>query len=70
MDDYTIQTILSETVNLPTTPGTNKEKGYGLGLAICKEYIALNKGKMSIESTPGKGSRFCFTLPLHNPAKA
>ncbi|MDP4174823.1 MAG: ATP-binding protein [Bacteroidota bacterium] len=47
-----------------TTLGTSKEKGTGLGLIICKEFVEMNKGKIFAESTPGKGSTFGFTLPL------
>ncbi len=52
-----------------SNPGTNKEKGSGLGLIICKEFIELNQGEIWVESTPsnlpaGKagGSSFKFTL--------
>ncbi|MFN8254595.1 MAG: tetratricopeptide repeat-containing sensor histidine kinase [Bacteroidales bacterium] len=44
--------------------GTQSETGSGLGLSICKEFIKKNKGKFFIESMPGKGSSFQFTLPL------
>lgn len=37
--------------------------GSGLGLSISKEIITLHKGEISVESEPGKGSRFVFTLP-------
>lgn len=37
--------------------------GSGLGLSICKEIITLHKGEISVESEPGKGTRFVFTLP-------
>ena len=37
--------------------------GVGLGLAICKGNVDLLKGKIWIESEPGKGSRFLFTIP-------
>jgi two-component system sensor histidine kinase/response regulator len=50
--------------NYYTTQGTGSETGTGLGLMLCKEFLAKNGGFMMIESEPGQGSTFSFTLPL------
>ena len=46
-----------------STVGTNKEKGTGLGLILCKEFINKHNGKIWVESEPGHGSKFYFTIP-------
>lgn len=43
------------------------KQGIGLGLAICKGLITKMGGNISVESEPGKGSIFSFTLPLQRP---
>lgn len=47
-----------------STQGTEKERGTGLGLLICKDFTERNGGTIYAESEPDKGSSFCFTVPL------
>ena len=46
-----------------STLGTNDEAGTGIGLILCKEFVEKNGGTISVESSPGEGSAFSFTLP-------
>lgn len=50
----------------PITAGTAKEKGSGLGLLLCKDFVEMNGGKLSITSEPGKGTSAEFSLPSMN----
>ena len=52
----------SEEIN--STPGTENEKGTGLGLKLCLELVRINKGTISVESKEGEGTCFVITLPV------
>ncbi|MGE5497782.1 MAG: ATP-binding protein, partial [Syntrophothermus sp.] len=63
MDSFQLSKLFSLSENR-TSPGTEQEKGTGLGLLICKEFVEKNGGRLMVESQPGLGSSFIFTLPL------
>ena len=52
-----------------TTEGTNKERGSGLGLIICNEFIQKNNGTIEFESAKGKGTTFIIKLPKVKTSK-
>jgi PAS domain S-box-containing protein len=54
---FTLENSVSKT-------GTASEKGTGLGLILCKEFMTAHKGKIWVESKPGRGSTFHLSFPL------
>jgi signal transduction histidine kinase len=49
---------------IESTPGTENEKGTGLGLKLCHELVKINHGSISVESKEGEGTCFIITLPV------
>jgi len=47
-----------------TTPGTNDEKGTGLGLLLVRKFVKMQNGELKVDSVLGEGSTFSFTIPL------
>lgn len=62
MSEEALQTLAAG--NSVSTRGTMNEKGTGLGLVICKDFMERNHGKMEVSSRPGKGTTFLLYLPI------
>ncbi len=63
LDEESVDKIFRIDVNTSMI-GNHRDKGSGLGLILCKEFVELNGGEITVDSTPGKGSIFTFTVPL------
>jgi len=63
MTNETMAKLFRIDANL-STRGTENEKGTGLGLFLCKEFVEKHGGKIWVESESGKGSTFKFLIPL------
>lgn len=62
MNEKTINSLF-KIDKISTSPGTNNEKGTGLGLILCQEMLVKNNGKIWVESELGVGTSFFFELP-------
>ncbi len=65
MSEQQIKSLFSSDKTI-SSPGTNNEKGTGLGLILCKEMIDINKGSISVDSELSKGTKFTISLPTEN----
>lgn len=58
------QMHLFSSAEIESTPGTENEKGTGLGLKLCYELVKINNGSILVESKTGEGACFIITLPM------
>lgn len=63
MNKETIHKLFDISINV-TSPSTANEKGSGLGLVLCIEFVGKLGGHIWVESEEGKENNFKFTLPL------
>jgi signal transduction histidine kinase len=47
-----------------TDAGAEQQEGTGLGLTLSKRFVELHGGRIWVDSEPGKGGTFVFTLPM------
>ncbi len=67
IDKKTAENLFRLDVNQNSRPGTKGEKGTGLGLILCKDFVKKHGGNIWIESENGAGSCASFTIPVdHN----
>jgi signal transduction histidine kinase len=59
----TKQKYLFTSAEIESTPGTENEKGTGLGLKLCHELVKINNGSIAVESKLSEGTTFIITLP-------
>ena len=57
------QKYIFTSTEIASTPGTENEKGTGLGLKLCHELVLINKGTLTVESREGEGTCFSINLP-------
>ncbi len=62
MDEESLSNLFSIT-KISTTPGTDNEQGSGFGLIVCKQFVAMHKGRIEVQSEEGKGTTFTIYIP-------
>jgi PAS domain S-box-containing protein len=67
MDTETCDKLFTSN-RLPSSPGTAREQGSGLGLLLTREMVEKHDGLITVESTLGKGTVFSFLIPVYKPA--
>ena len=68
MSDDVIKKIFNKDIHY-TTPGTKEEKGSGLGLDLCVDFVEKHNGSIKVNSQPGEGTKITFTLPEKESGK-
>ena len=66
--DPEYRNLLFEPFSQADTSSTRKYEGTGLGLSICKQLVTMMGGDIGVQSEPGRGSLFSFTVKLRQPA--
>jgi signal transduction histidine kinase len=70
MDTETLHRIFEPYYTTKAGPDATGKGGTGLGLAMCKDIIETHRGKIRVESSPGKGTAFTIRLPSARPQPA
>ncbi|WP_297338589.1 ATP-binding protein, partial [Algoriphagus sp.] len=66
MSEEEIDQILESNYTITRSkPGTQQEKGSGLGLQVCKEFVRMSDGNLSIKSHVGRGTQVLVKFPVH-----
>ena len=65
MDEETQEKVMDRQTTF-TSQGTSGEKGSGRGLDLCIDFVEKHGGEIWVESEPGQGSTFNFTLPKYS----